>query len=1436
MSLVDEVDRRKPLELDAYISRREIPARSLITMFESPTPSQPQPEHNEQSALYGAEYYKHSCGPIPYERNSHWLNFFAGIAEEIIRCLRPKRVFDAGCAWGFLVESFCDRGVVARGIDLSEYAIGNVRLDMRVHCCVGSLTEPIGDGPYDLVTCIEVLEHMAEEEARQAIHQMTQVTNSILFSSTPDDFNEPTHVNVHPVISWLKMFGEYQFYPDLLFDASFIAPHAFLVRRCIDTTPEDVLLLFSETLRMRGHRAAFLARHGRIEQLEGEVAVLKRQIEEASLNLAGLVETNREMKGFVDALSMERERWSRGEAELIKLREQFNVAHQRVVRTEKDLQNAQEANESARQQSAQHAAELQYRLEDSKLQTVRSESIIDEWVAHSADLSQNLEQISRRYEALQAELESLHMSPGWHLILRYRDWLGSSRVRRTWVRRFWEPSVLWALHRMKLGPKSNIRRLSPALLASGSNQASLIVPRSVAAPAPNPTFSTGIPEGSDYDTWIRENEPDGVQLEIQRRMSACFSYGPKISVLIPVDKVPIAILRDTIDSVIAQTYDNWELCIAVGGDENHEIGIYLEQAAARDPRIHIKALAFNEGISGNSNQALSLATGEYLALLDHDDTLAPFALFEVVQLLNQDRTVNFIYSDKDQITADGKRRLLPLFKPKWSPEVMLNANYLTHLCVMRTDHVREIGGWRKETDGAQDWDLFLRLIDRFGSVQHLPKVLYHWRQIGTSVASVGLQAKPYAAQAQVYCVKAHLEAIGLKDADVYHAEEGLRIAWPVQSGDRVSILYLSLTPSSETLTRATKLAEQTKHPNFEILVPLAGEASQAGPVRCVTAPANASLLDRIELAVRSASGQTLVFFDECVTPTGSDWLTEMAGPLQLPEIGIVGARLLDPHTRVLRHCGVVFTADGRLEHIYAGQPEHVSEQAGCAGWYRNWTAVSGACFAIRRDIWDAVGGMDGDILYPRLDIHLNLKVRLKTDWRILYNPYARFLQSQESALESPLLGDSRRAMDYIRTCFPNGDPHFNPSLDCRNGKVTYRPRQRKSTTARCSDYSSESEVLVEIYDFVPAQVERANRINAKPASGRLESITWFLPDFVNAFYGGVHTILRFADVFLRTYNVRSQFCVLGNAPESRLRGQVATAFPDLAASCRFFALDGHGQVDKLPASDAAVCSLWTTAYAALEFDKTRRKFYFIQDDEALFYPAGSVSALVEATYGFGFRGICNTVSLLDSYIARGGQGEYFWPCIDTNVFNTRHRKPANGSSPYTVFFYGRPGHPRNCFELLTAALRILRQRMGDRLLLISAGADWDPRDYRLDGIVHNLGLLNYQSTGALYRMCDAGVVMMMTRHLSYLPMELMGCGSLVITNRNPDSAWLLKDGENCLLADLSPSSLADRIEEGLKDVSLRRRITATAGDLVQKSYSSWGNEIEKIYRYMLSVC
>ncbi|MCL4849865.1 MAG: methyltransferase domain-containing protein [Bryobacteraceae bacterium] len=207
-------------------------------------------EEHHYSSLYNADYYQKGYGPVPYDRSEpQWPLFFGRVADQIIRSLRPKRVFDAGCALGFLVEAFWDRGVEASGMDISSYAIANIRRDMKPYCKVGSIADSLPDR-YDLVTCIEILEHMPESDAFAAMRNLTSATDTILFSSTPFDVDQPTHINVRPTIFWLEAFETCGFAPDLLYDASFVAPHAMLLRRQ-PALPHDVLRTFAELIRMR---------------------------------------------------------------------------------------------------------------------------------------------------------------------------------------------------------------------------------------------------------------------------------------------------------------------------------------------------------------------------------------------------------------------------------------------------------------------------------------------------------------------------------------------------------------------------------------------------------------------------------------------------------------------------------------------------------------------------------------------------------------------------------------------------------------------------------------------------------------------------------------------------------------------------------------------------------------------------------------------------------------------------------------------------------------------------------------------------------------------------------------------------------------------------------------------------------------------------------
>jgi glycosyltransferase involved in cell wall biosynthesis len=380
-------------------------------------------------------------------------------------------------------------------------------------------------------------------------------------------------------------------------------------------------------------------------------------------------------------------------------------------------------------------------------------------------------------------------------------------------------------------------------------------------------------------------------------------------------------------------------------------------------------------------------------------------------------------------------------------------------------------------------------------------------------------------------------------------------------------------------------------------------------------------------------------------------------------------------------------------------------------------------------------------------------------------------------------------------------------------------------------YSNDAISLVNFYDFNDNDLELSKAL-CMGNNGHIDikAITWFIPEFDNPFWGGIHTILGFAAYAKEKKNMTSNFVIFGSFSAEKIHNLIMKAFPILKDE-KIFILKSEVELTSLPETDVGICTLWTTAYYLLKFNKTKRKFYFIQDFEPLFYPAGSTSAQVEETYRFGFYGIANTISLKKIYEeGYGGKAGYFTPAVDTSIFYPSLNKKE--SKPYKVFFYGRPGHPRNGFELGITTLKKLKERMGDSVHIVTAGSSWDPKEIGLEGIVDNLGLMSFEDTAKLYRECDVALTMMFTRHPSYIPFELMASGCLVVTNYNPANTWMLHDGVNCMLSHASVSSLCDTLERAIKNSQKRDVVTGNAFNDICENYSNWYDEYEKIYRYI----
>jgi O-antigen biosynthesis protein len=542
----------------------------------------------------------------------------------------------------------------------------------------------------------------------------------------------------------------------------------------------------------------------------------------------------------------------------------------------------------------------------------------------------------------------------------------------------------------------------------------------------------------DYPAWIEQNEPGESELKQQVELSGSFYYQPLISVLMPVFNPDPHVLREAILSVLAQTYPFWELCIVDAGSDRPGVKETLQEFAQCDERIHQIRLNKNAGISANTNAALEAASGEYAALLDHDDLLAPFALYEVASKLNDDLQIDLLYSDHDLLSAGESRRCSPLFKPDWSPDIMLSANYITHLTVLRTSLIRELGGFDPSLDGAQDWDLFLKVSERTQNIAHISKVLYHWRDSQSSTAD-DIWAKAYAPPAQLRAVQAHLERRGLKQArSMFDATGYIRVAWEMDRTKLVSIIIPS-NGANELLENAvTSIFDKTSYPTYEVLVvnngpnqpetfPFYEKAAASSKFRVVhdERPFNYSAANNY--GAQHARGDFLLFLNNDIEVITSDWLDELVMWAARTDVGAVGGKLLTPDGRI-QHAGVIVGLTGYAGHIFGGLPENRWSIFGLAEWYRDYLALTGACLILRTEVFRQAGGFDENLSLCGNDVELCLRLR-RLGLQVAYNPFVRMKHIEGATrLGEVPVQDYLESYPHYLPALTSGDPYFNPNL------------------------------------------------------------------------------------------------------------------------------------------------------------------------------------------------------------------------------------------------------------------------------------------------------------------------------------------------------------------------------------------------------------------------
>lgn len=456
--------------------------------------------------------------------------------------------------------------------------------------------------------------------------------------------------------------------------------------------------------------------------------------------------------------------------------------------------------------------------------------------------------------------------------------------------------------------------------------------------------------------WFKEHEPDQKQLAIQVAAAKEFHYLPLISTIVPVYKVSREVLDETLGSLERQTYSNWQACLVWADIEDLAGWEWLRARTSSDQRFKIQLLENNGGISRNSDAALELVEGEFIALLDHDDTLTPWAFFEIVNLLQSRPDLDFIYSDKDSIRADGRVRMNALFKPDWSPEMLHSVNYLTHLNVIRTSMVRNVGGWRRETDGAQDWDLFFRITERTKKIARVASILYHWRILPTSTAS-GLQAKPYAALAQMRTQQDYFTRRGLAAAVVPTPEGLFQVCWLVREKSIDVVLYQNGTYERlKQMLSELIVGEQPSVRRIHVVhsqrddKDMASVLSASWRDRVVfTYSSSVDWRRALEMVSASNSSKTIVLLDGGASGLSTGLVQELGSWVtEHPEIAWVSALAISEDETVYE-AGRVVSADGQSAPLFCGSPLRSFGWFGGPLWYRNTSACSPYAVAMSSD-------------------------------------------------------------------------------------------------------------------------------------------------------------------------------------------------------------------------------------------------------------------------------------------------------------------------------------------------------------------------------------------------------------------------------------------------------------------------------------------------------
>ena len=573
----------------------------------------------------------------------------------------------------------------------------------------------------------------------------------------------------------------------------------------------------------------------------------------------------------------------------------------------------------------------------------------------------------------------------------------------------------------------------------------------------NHLFERLEPEEVPYGPWYESHKPDAAELDRQRKTE--IQGGPLFSVLVPTYMTREVFLRQMIESVKAQTYGRWELCIADASDKEYPEGTrgveeIVREYALSDPRIRYKKLAENISISANTNEAFAMAEGDYIGLLDHDDLLAPQALFRMAEAVRQ-HGADMLYSDEDKVTEDLKKHFQPHFKPEFNLDLLRSNNYITHFLVVKKTLAEEAGLLRDEMNGAQDYDFIFRCSEKAEKIVRIPEILYHWRTSETSTADNPM-SKQYAYEAGERAISGNLERTGTAGTVESLPDFGFyRVRYPVQGTPLVSVII----PNKDHAGMLKKCVESVfanDYQNVEIIIvennsteretfAYYRELSENPRVRLVRWKHGFNYSAINNCGVRHAKGEYLLFLNNDVRgDISTNWLTEMLGVCQRKDVGAVGARLYYPNNKI-QHAGIVIGIGGVAGAMFVDLPKGRGGYMHKAAIMQDLSAVTAACMLVKREAFEKAGGFTEELAVAFNDVDLCLKIG-KCGYRIVYDPFAELYHDESrtrGAEDTPeKIRRFQSEIEYMRVhwldIIKNGDPNYNPNLSLKKWNYSLR--------------------------------------------------------------------------------------------------------------------------------------------------------------------------------------------------------------------------------------------------------------------------------------------------------------------------------------------------------------------------------------------------------------